>query len=68
MQDDNDGSSWTDHAFGIAGVIWIVVLGVVIWGVLKAVWASLQAKSSGSGMPMTSGAPSKSGKTEHDKR
>ncbi|RYH46022.1 MAG: hypothetical protein EON54_16595 [Alcaligenaceae bacterium] len=68
MQDDNDGSNWTDHAFGIAGVIWIVLVGVVIWGVLKAVWASLQAKSSGSTIRMTCGAASKSGRTEHGER
>ena len=44
MQDDNDGSNWTDHAFGIAGVIWIVMGGVVIWGVLKAVWGGEQGR------------------------
>jgi|GEM_PF-5592409 len=68
MQDDNDGSSWTDHAFGIAGMIWIVVVGVVIWGVLKAVWASLQVNYPGSTMRMTCGVAGKSGKTEHDER
>ncbi|MDA8444813.1 hypothetical protein [Paracidovorax valerianellae] len=68
MQDDNDGSNWTDHAIGIAGVIWIVLLGVMIWGMLKAVWTSLQETSSGSTIGMTCGAASKSERTEHDKR
>lgn len=46
-QDNKLKADWSDHAFGVIGLVWIAALIYILWGIAKGLWDEHQRKRHG---------------------
>ena len=44
-QDDRLQAHWSDHVFGILGLLWIAAVLYILWGVARDSWLEWKVKS-----------------------
>ena len=44
-QDDRLQAHWSDHVFGILGLLWIAAVLYILWGVARDLWLEWKEKS-----------------------